>query len=215
MRLHGWYVPCEQPRAVVLYSHGNGGNLANRSDILRLWHDQLNATVLVYDYRGYGRSEGSPTETGVLQDARAARAWLAQRAGVREQDVVHFGESLGGAVAANLAAEGARGLVLENTFSSLADVAAFHYPFVPVRWLLRSQFNSVASIAKYHGPLLQFHGDHDSIVPFASGQKLFAAANEPKKLVVIPGGDHNDPPSKQFVEAVNAFLEQLPPVAGS
>jgi fermentation-respiration switch protein FrsA (DUF1100 family) len=212
VRLHGWYVPCDQPSAIVLYSHGNGGNLANRSDILRLWRNQLNATVLVYDYRGYGRSEGSPTEAGVLQDARAARAWLAQRAGVREQDIVQFGESLGGAVAVNLAADGARGLVLENTFSSLADVAAFHYPIVPVRWLLRSQFNSQAAISRHHGPLLQIHGDHDSIVPFACGQQLFAAANEPKKLVVIPGGDHNDPPTKLFVDAVEEFLNQLPPV---
>jgi fermentation-respiration switch protein FrsA (DUF1100 family) len=209
-RLHGWYVPHAQPKAVVLFSHGNGGNLSHREDVLRTLH-QLGAAVFIYDYRGYGRSEGSPTEAGVMSDARAARAWLAQRAGVKEADIVQMGESLGGAVAVDLAAaDGARGLILENTFSSLPDVAAHHYSWAPVKLLMRSRFDSVAKIGKYHGPLLQFHGDADTIVPYQFSQRLFAAANEPKRFVTIPRGDHNDPRTPQFDRALKVFLDELP-----
>src|SRR5208283_3409033 len=116
-------------------------------------------SVLVFDYRGYGKSEGKPDEPGVLADARAARTWLAQKSGVAENRVVLMGESLGGAVAVDLAADGARALILENTFSSMADVAAFHYPWAPVRLLMRTQFNSAAKIRSYRGPVFQSHGD--------------------------------------------------------
>ena len=117
-RLHGWYVPCEKPVAVVLLCPGQGGNISYRLDRLRLLHNRVHVTLLAFDYRGYGRSEGVPNEKGILADARAARAWLARRAGIAEQDVVLLGESLGGGVAVDLAAsDGARALVLENTFA--------------------------------------------------------------------------------------------------
>jgi hypothetical protein len=207
--LHGWFVPCEHARAVALFAHGNAGNLSHRAELLADLH-RLGVAVLAFDYRGYGRSAGSPTEAGVLADGRAARAWLAKRAGISESDLVLMGESLGGAVAVQLAAEApARGLVLENTFSSAPDVAGFHYPWLPVK-LMRTKFDSASAIAKYHGPLLQVHGDADTIVPIRFGQKLFAAANEPKRFVIISGGDHNDPRTPQFFQAVHQFLESLP-----
>ena len=213
-RLHGWYVPAEQPVAVVLFCHGNGGNLSHRRDLLQFMQQLIGATVLAFDYRGYGRSEGAPNEAGVLADARAARAWLAERAGVREGDIVVMGESLGGAVAVDLAArDGARGLVLENTFTSLPDMAALHYPWLPSRWLMQHRLDSLSLIGRYHGPLLQTHGDADTIVPLASGQKLFAAANEPKQFLTIPGANHNDPRSSEFLRALKTFLENLPPAA--
>ncbi len=213
-RLHGWYMPHEQPRAVVLFAHGNGGNLSHREEILRLLHDRLRATVLIFDYRGYGRSAGSPSESGVLDDARAARAWLAERAQVPSAEIVLMGESLGGAVAVDLAAgDGARGLILESTFSSLPDVAGHHYRWAPVRLLMRSRFDSVSKIGRYHGPLLQVHGDADTIVPIEYSRRLFAAANEPKQFVEIPGGDHNDPRTPAFIKALDQFLDQLPPMA--
>jgi uncharacterized protein len=115
-------------------------------------------------------------------------------------------------VAVQLASEApARGLVLENTFSSVPDVAAFHYPWLPVKQLMRTQLDSVTAIKKFTGPLLQVHGDADTIVPFKLGRKLFDAANEPKQLVVIPGGDHNDPRTPKFFAALDQFLNQLPP----
>jgi fermentation-respiration switch protein FrsA (DUF1100 family) len=194
----------------MLIAHGNGGNLTHRRDLLEILHE-LGVSAMIFDYRGYGRSSGSPTEGGILADARAARGWLAERAGVREADVVLFGESLGGGVMVDLAAaDGARALVLESTFTSLPDVAAFHYPWLPVRLLMRTKLNSAAKIAGYHGPLLQFHGDADTIIPLAIGERLFEAAGEPKQLVVIRGADHNDPHTREFVAALDQFLARLP-----
>lgn len=211
VKLHGWYVPAEDPIAVVLFCHGNGGNLTHREDVMRAMQRYVGATILVFDYRGYGRSEGKPSERGVLSDARAARAWLAQRAGIPEQDIVLMGESLGGAVAVDLAAhDGARALVLEDTFTSLPDMAAVHYPWLPARWLMRSRLDSLAKISQYHGPLLMAHGDADSIVPYALGEKLFAAANEHKQWIREPGYDHNDPRSTEFLDQLKKFLSALP-----
>lgn len=188
-KLHGWYVPAKDPRAVVLFAHGNAGNLTHRIDTLEALANRLGASVLIFDYRGYGKSGGSPSTTGILADGRAARRWLANRAGIAESQIVLMGESIGGAVALHLAAEGgARGLILENVFSSLADVGAHHYPFLPVSLVMRGDLDNVSQIKKYHGPLLQFHGDADSIIPFELGQRVFAAANEPKRFVVIAGG---------------------------
>jgi uncharacterized protein len=208
-RLHGWFVPCDNPRAVILFSHGNGGNLSHRADILRELH-RLRAAVMIYDYRGYGRSEGSPDEPGILADARAARAWLAKRAGIGEREIVQMGESLGGGVAVDLAAaDGARGLVLISTFTSLPDIGSIHYPWLPVRLLMRNRLDSLSMIANYHGPLLQIHGDADTIIPYSNGRRLFDAANEPKRFITVHGADHNDLPGAEFYRAIDEFLGTL------
>jgi fermentation-respiration switch protein FrsA (DUF1100 family) len=171
---------------------------------------ELGVSTMIFDYRGYGRSSGEPSEAGILADARAARAWLAKRAGVNEREIVLMGESLGGGVMVDLAAhDGARGLVLENTFTSLPDVAAFHYPWLPVRTLMRTRMDSAAKIGKFQGPLLQVHGDADTIIPYAIGQRLHAAANQPKTLLTIPGGNHNDARTQMFFEALDRFLDTL------
>jgi fermentation-respiration switch protein FrsA (DUF1100 family) len=209
-KLHGWFAPHENPTAVILYCHGNAGNVTHRIDAIRALHDRVGAAVFVFDYRGYGRSEGKPDEPGVLADARAARTWLAKRTGVTPERIVLMGESLGGAVAVDLAVDGARALILEHTFSSIPDVAAHHYPWLPVRLLMKTQFDSLAKIARYHGPLFQSHGERDSIVPLESGRRLFDAANEPKKFLLIEGGNHNDSPPTGYYEKLRAFLEQAP-----
>jgi len=215
VKLHGWYLEAAEPRAVVLYLHGNGGNVTNCAAAMKGFH-QAGATVLAFDYRGYGLSEGTPSETGVLADARAARRWLAKQAGVQEKDIVLAGFSLGGGIAVDLAAkEGARGLILENTFTSLPDVAESHYPLLPVHWVMSTRLDSEAKIARYHGPLLQTHGDADDVVPFDLGKRLFQAANEPKTFVAIRGGDHNNlwagsPTTASYREALKQFLETLP-----
>jgi uncharacterized protein len=209
-RLHGWFAGAERPRAVVLHTHGNAGNITDRDWLLRLFRDYLNVSILVFDYRGYGRSEGNPSETGILSDARAARHWLAKRTGVAEADIILHGTSLGGAVVVDLASrDGARGLILENTFTSIRDVAASHFGVLPVHWLLATRLDSLAKIRDYHGPLLQTHGDADRVIPFALGEKLFEAANGPKQFVRVPGGDHNDPPSREYVKALAHFLASL------
>jgi fermentation-respiration switch protein FrsA (DUF1100 family) len=143
-------------------------------------------------------------------DARAARDELARRENISPRDIVLFGRSLGGAVAIDLAAEdGARGLVVESTFTSLRDVASQHYPATLVNLLVPQTLNSLGKIGRYDGPLLISHGDRDSVVPFAHGRRLFDAANEPKEFVVIPGGDHNDPQSAEYYETLGKFLVAL------
>ncbi|NLF07507.1 MAG: alpha/beta hydrolase, partial [Pirellulaceae bacterium] len=194
VRLHGWHVPHDNPRAVILFCHGNAGNVTHRASVLKILHDYAGASVMIFDYRGYGRSEGKPSGPGVLADARAARAWLAEREQIPESVIVLLGESIGGAVAVDLAArDGARGLVLESTFDALPEVAAYHYPWLPVRWAMRTRLDSASIIGRYRGPLLQAHGDADAIVPLQLGRRLFDAAGEPKRFVLLPGHDHNDP----------------------
>jgi fermentation-respiration switch protein FrsA (DUF1100 family) len=207
--LFGWYCPAENPRAVVLYLHGNGGNITYTWPDLRLISERLQATVFAFDYRGYGRSKGTPSERGLLMDARAARRWLADRAGVAEQEIVLYGRSLGGGVAVDLAAsDGAKALILESTFTSLPAVANDALPLWP-GLLMFNRYNSLTKIGSYHGPLLMAHGDQDEIVPFAQGEELFAAANEPKRFMRIPGGDHNWAPTQQSVAALDAFIGTL------
>jgi uncharacterized protein len=209
-RLHGWFCPAQNPRAVLLYAHGNAGNLASRAPLVWLLCEKLHVSVLIFDYRGYGRSEGTPTEEGILADARAARRWLAVRTGTREKEVVLLGRSLGGGVMTDLAArDGARGLILENTFTSLPDVVGTHAPFLPAHLLMTMRLDSLGKIGDYHGPLLQTHGEADQVIPFQLGRKLFDAANQPKRFVPVPDGGHNDPPSREYVRALEEFLAAL------
>ena len=210
-KLHGWYLRHPDPRAVVLFCHGNAGNIRHRAGLLKGLQQRIGVSAMIFDYRGYGHSEGTPTEAGVMADARAARKWLAQREGIAEDRIVLMGRSIGGAVAVDLAAgDGARGLILESTFSSVPDVAARLYPLLPVRLLMRSKFDSTAKIGRYKGPLLQSHGDADRVIPYQLGRRLHAAANGPKQFVVIRGGDHNDPQTDEYYDALVAFLDSLP-----
>ena len=200
----------------MLFCHGNGGNITTWAQTVEVLHNLVGVSVLIFDYRGYGRSAGHPHEAGVLADARAARSWLAQRAKIDPQAIVLLGESLGGGVAVDLAAnDGARGLVLQSTFTSLPDVAVRLFPWLPVHWLMRNRFDSLSKIGRYHGPLLQSHGDRDTIVPFSLAQQLFDAANPPKQFITVPNGGHNDPQSMSYYGELKKFLENLPalPVA--
>jgi len=210
VKLHGWYCPCKNPRAVVLHAHGNAGHLANRADLMRFYQRKLHVASFIFDYRGYGRSEGKPTLAGILADARAARNWLAKKANVKKSQIVLTGQSLGGAVAVDLASDGgARGLVLESTFSSLQDVATYHYGRM-ASMLSPDKLNSAANIKTYRGPLLMSHGDADEVVPYKFGRKLFEAANEPKEWLRIKSAPHNYSMTEDFAKALNQFIERLP-----
>jgi len=210
-KLHGWYVEHPQPKAVILYCHGNGTHVAYTAEFLAEMRDEFQVSIFAFDYRGYGRSEGKPAEKGILEDADAAQEWLAKRAGIEKKDVVLMGRSLGGGIALHLAAEnGARGVILQNTFTSLHDAAASHYPWVPVRLLMKNPYDSLSRISRYSGPLFISHGTADRIVPFAHGQKLFAAAPGPKEFFEIAGGDHNDSEPEHYLPALHKFLDSLP-----
>ena len=211
-RLHGWFVPHENPRAVVLFNHGSGGNITHRDHRLRQLH-ALGAAVLCYDYRGFGRSGGSlGGEEGLLADARAARAWLASHTGVSETDIVQFGRSLGGGIAVDLAAkDGARGLLLEATFTSLPEVAAHHYWWAPVQQYMTYRLKSIDKIGDYEGPMLQSHGGADDVVPLEQARRLFeAAGSEPKRFIVFDGAVHETDPPDSYTEELDRFFGSLP-----
>lgn len=213
-QLHGWFVPHPDPKAVVLYCHGNGEYVAQLSNRLRVLHDRIQVTVFAWDYRGYGRSQGLPHEKNVIPDARVALLWLAERTGIGPADVVLIGRSLGGAVAVALAAEyHVRGLVLDRTFSDLADAAAHNYPWLPVRLMMQNRFSSIEHIKQYHGPLLQAHGTADRIVPFKLGKKLFdAAPGKNKRFLAVEDGHHSGLLPEFCYQALEDFIDSLEPV---
>lgn len=209
-QIHGWFVPHPQPRAIILFAHGNAGNITNRQPFLEDLR-RLGAATLIFDYRGYGKSDGSANEAGILQDARAARTWLAQRTGVAEGEIVLLGESLGGGVMVDLAQDGAAGLILMSTFTSMPDVAAGVYWWLPVRWLMRTQLNSLEKIAKFPGPVLQIHGDRDRLIPLANARTLHAAIPDPhKEFHVVPEADHNYLWPAATKQAIGRLLDRLP-----
>jgi hypothetical protein len=211
-KLHGWLFEHPAPRAVILYAHGNGDCVAFAGPYLSALRDKLRVTIFAFDYRGYGRSEGSPLESGILADGEAAQRWLAERTGQRLGEIVLMGRSLGGAVAVHLAVEnGARGLVLQNTFTSMPDVAARHYPWAPVQLLMRNRYDSLSRIGRYHGPVIASHGTADEIVPYELGRKLFdASPSERKTFFSIEGGDHNSPEPREYYLVLDRWLEELP-----
>lgn len=207
-RLHGWYCPCENPRAVVLMTHGNAGHVADRAPLLRYLQSKARVAVFIFDYRGYGKSEGTPTVEGVLDDARAARSQLRWMASLKDSEMLLMGESLGGAIAVQLAAESApRGLILQSTFSSLRDVANVHFP--ALSWLVpEEKLNSCSAIQSYAGPLLQSHGTADRTIPLPLAEKLYAAGNEPKQFIRIPRADHNNWINDDYLSQLNSFIEK-------
>ena len=215
--LHGWWVPAagggKAALGTVLFFHGNAGNISHRLDYLRMFNS-LGYSTLALDYRGYGRSSGSPSEEGTYRDALAGWRWLTQARGTKPQDIVVAGESLGGAVASWLAARHPpRALLMLSTFTSVADLAAKIYPLLPVRLISRFSYDNLANLRQIRGPVFIAHSPDDEIVPFAHGQALFAAAGEPKQFLELRGG-HNEGfifTREEWVGAVDAFLMRHAP----
>jgi len=209
--LEAWFVPAREPsanRTIILFN-GNAGNRSHRAVLAALFAEHGYATLLV-DYRGYGGNPGLPSEPGLERDARAARQYLASRPDVDQSRVVYFGESLGAAVAIRLAMdEPPAALILRSPFSSMAALGTRHYPFLPVRWLLRDRFPSHDRISAVRSPLLVIAGDRDTIVPLDDTQALFDAASQPKHLVVIQGADHNDQALTYGPQVMRAVVEML------
>lgn len=192
LRLGAWYLPSQSPGPAVLVCNGNGGDRAGRAPLAIALH-RAGLSVLLFDYRGYGENAGNPTEEGLALDAAAARAWLASRPEVDERRLVYFGESLGGAVSLRLALEHPpAALVLRSPFTSLADAGRVHYPWLPLSRLLLDRYPSIDRIAALTAPLLVIAGSRDGVVPDTLSRRLFDAAAEPKKFVLVAGADHND-----------------------
>jgi len=213
-RLHAWLIPAAgEPRGALLLSHGNAGTIEDRLDVARFFVDS-HLSVLLYDYRGYGRSSGSPSEEGTYLDARAAWKELVERRGFAPARILLYGESLGGGVTSQLATEvKSGGVILHDTFSSLADAAAYHYPWLPVRWLLRVHYDNLAKIGRISAPVLVIHSPDDEVIPFEQGERLFAAAAEPKEFLETVGA-HNGPGylgKAEWRARVRAFVERALP----
>ena len=212
-QLDARYIAHPNPQAVALYCHGNMGTVDMWAVLAGRLSNQHRLSVLVFDYRGFGRSSGIANERGILQDAEAARDWLAKENGIRPCDVVLIGRSLGGAVAVDLAANGgARGLILESTFSSLPDVAERHAAWLLPKWNMTQRLNSAEKIKYYSGPLLQSHGDADQLIPLSVAKELFVSAPGPKKFIVVPNANHVDDHIRHCATERERFLGSLPPV---
>jgi len=208
--LHAWWVPAERARGTVLHFHGNAGNISHRIEYARMFRG-LGYNTLLVDYRGYGKSTGTPSEEGTYRDALAARRWLLETRAVRDADLVVFGESLGAAVGCWLAARYTpRALVLASTFTSVPDLGAEVYGLLPVRLISRFKYDTRECLAGVKAPVLVLHSPRDDIIPFAHGEKLYAAAREPKQFLELDGG-HNDGfvyTRPAWVEALGGFLER-------
>lgn len=194
-RLFGWYAEHTATSAVLLWCHGNAGNMIHRLDNLRALH-RLGLSVFLFDYRGYGKSQGRPSEQGLYLDAVGAYDYLTRVRRVRPERVVIFGRSLGGAVAGELATQrSAMGLVLESCFPSIEAVARHHYLGLPLHWLLGAAFRLDDRLPHLSVPKLFVHGNRDEIIPLVLGQQAYAAAKAPKEWYVVRGADHNDVPT--------------------
>lgn len=186
-RLHGWFVPADTANMTVLYLHGNAGNISGRMETIQLLH-QLQLNVFIFDYRGYGQSEGRPSERGTYNDAVAAWNYLQSERRIPGSDIAIMGRSLGGSVAAWLAArKNPAASIIETTFTSAADLGAELYPWLPVRWMIKYEYNTLQNIQKIDSPVFMSHSRADQVVPYDHSRKLFEAANQPKIFLELEG----------------------------
>jgi fermentation-respiration switch protein FrsA (DUF1100 family) len=212
-KLHAWWLAPTDPAAgAVLVAHGNGGNLSHRGQLAADLRRTLGAGVLLFDYPGYGRCEGTPTEEGCYDAAEAAYRWLTDEAKVPANRITLLGESLGGGPAVELATRhDHRALVLVFTFTSLPAAAKFHYRFLPTHTLMRTRFDNLSKIGRCRRPVFILHGTADRVIPFSHGEALFAAANEPKEFVRLDGVDHDVALGDRLTVPLAQFLAQHAP----
>jgi fermentation-respiration switch protein FrsA (DUF1100 family) len=212
VRLHGWWMPHASPRAQVIYWHGNGGNLALWLDVLADLR-QRGFSVLAVDYRGYGDSEGSPSEQGIYADAEAANAYFREHLRRADTPTIYWGRSLGAAVASRAAAQDQPdALILESPFPDVRFLFRRNPIMLPLAYLGSYRFPTAEHLERYQGPLLVIHGDADSIIPFAAGQRVFESAATPRKtFAVLKGADHNDMHARhpEYWPAVERFVDAL------
>ncbi|MDH5444041.1 MAG: alpha/beta hydrolase [Gammaproteobacteria bacterium] len=202
--IHGWYVPAENATVTMLFSHGNAGNISHRLESIALYNS-LGMNVLIYDYRGYGQSTGKISEQGFYQDIDAMWRVLTEQKGIRAENIILFGRSLGAAIASQLATRVKAGaVIIESPFTSVPDMGAKLYPFLPVRLLSRFQLSNIIHASQAQSPVLVVHSRHDEIIPFSHGEKVFESAAEPRVFLPI-SGDHNG----GFLLSGNVYIDGL------
>ncbi|GMQ91069.1 MAG: alpha/beta hydrolase [Gammaproteobacteria bacterium] len=204
VRLSAWYIPRAGSHKVILFAHGNAGNISHRLDSIRIFYE-LGFNVLIFDYRGYGKSEGQPSEAGIYRDIDAAWRYLTQTRKFKARQIVLFGRSLGGAVAVDLATrQTPAALIVESSFSSVRDMADQLFIWFPSRLLLRYHYRTIDKMAQINSPLLVLHSPDDDIIPFRQGVALYNAAKQPKVFARLAGG-HNE----GFLLNRRAYKQQL------
>lgn len=211
IKLHGWLIPAEQQRGVILFFHGNAGNISHRLESIRLFN-LLQLTTLIIDYRGYGQSEGKPSELGTYLDAQAAWQHLTEERHIPPDNIIIFGRSLGGAIATELATKTTpKALIVESTFASAAEIAADIYPYLPTKWLLRFNYNTSERLQSISVPKLIIHSTDDEIIPYKHAETLYANAKPTKQLLTIQG-DHNSgflSSATPYLKGVEQFLTDI------
>lgn len=215
LALQGWFIPGKVEtgsNVTWLWFHGNGGNLGHRIGELALAHHRTEANIFIFDYRGYGESEGAPSEKGTYLDSRAVMEYLSSWSDVDPGRIVYLGHSLGAAVAVELAlTQPPMAMVLVSPFASVRDMANLTLPFPPIGWLVRNHYDSISRIQQLDVPVLVLHGDQDETVPISQGRKLYEAANQPKRFQVLEGAAHNDTfevVPEQYWGTIEAFLAE-------
>lgn len=210
VRLHGWYIPADHARATVLYFHGNAGNISGRLQTIELLHG-LGLNVLIFDYRGYGKSEGRTTEEGTYNDAQAAWNYLISEKNLDDGQIVIMGRSLGGAVASWLAARtDPVATILESTFTSAADLGAEIYPWLPVHRIMKFDYNTLKNLKQIQSPVFMAHSRDDGVVPYHHGKTLFEAAGDPKTFVELRGSHGSGfwETGEKYRSALQQFLNE-------
>ncbi len=212
IQLHGWLISATPSSYILLFLHGNAGNISHRLDNIKLLH-QMGISVFIFDYRGYGLSHGRISEKGFYLDSEAAHQVARKWAEQHEAKLIVFGRSLGGIAAVHLGAtQKCDGLVLESTFTNMGAMARAHYPLPFAERLLKHRLDAVGKIGRVHVPILFFHGDNDKIVPIRLGRELYEAAPNPKEFVTLPGAGHNDTyfaVGKDYFDKLKSFLDKL------
>lgn len=210
IKLSGWFIPADNQRGVILFCHGNAGNISTWWASVQTYRN-LGFGAFLFDYRGYGKSDGKPTENGTYLDAEAALNYLIMRKNTPQTKIIVMGRSLGGAVAAWLARKHSPGLlIVESAFTSFPDIAAIHFPYLPAKLISRYKYNTLEYLQKINCPVLIVHSRDDEIVPFQHGLRLFEAANSPKSFLEI-SGSHNDGftiSEKRYGEGLGNFVSK-------
>jgi len=205
----GWFVPSGSSRKVILFLHGNGGNISTRLTLIDYFNKKAGLSVFIIDYRGYGKSEGKVTEAGTCLDARAAWDYLTVSKKIEPEDIVIYGRSLGGPIAAHLAGEiGAKLLILDSTFTSIKDIAAETYPYLPVRRFFKYEYSTISYLKSVKCPVLVIHSSGDERIPFSHGLKLYNDANQPKEFLKLSGmhGNNYIRSRDVYIEGIKSFI---------
>lgn len=208
IQINGWFIPQERPRGTLLFCHGNAGNISHRLEIIKIFH-KIDLNVFIFDYRGYGRSQGSPSEQGLYRDARAAFNYLVSREDINKEAIVVYGKSIGANVAVDLlSGVSAKALISESAFTCAAEMGKKLFPYLPVKWIITIKYDALTKIRNITVPKLIIHSRDDEIIPFRLGEKLFEAASEPKEFYRMSGG-HNEAvflAAEEFSARIDAFL---------